>query len=165
MPGARPSTLYISYNPPNSHNRRCHYYPTLQKLTCKEALAEHGKGTRNWFSENPGRQWGQPSFILPTKFGGLAPKWNFQIHPKGKEKALSQKEDQAPFLKTAYSDAVVPQIPVSMRSRCSSKISNFSKSVKSACVKLTHTIKPTGFFLWEFILKVCRNALFQQELK
>lgn len=139
MPGTRPSTLYISYNPPNSHNRRCPYYPTLQKLTCKEALAEHGKGNKNWFSENPGRHWGQPPFIsTPPSLDGWLQKWNFQIHPKGKEKALSQKEEQAPFLKTAYSDTVIPQIPGSMRSHCSSKISNFSKSVKSACVKLTH---------------------------
>lgn len=113
-----------------------------------EAPAEQGRSTKNWFSENPGGQWWQPCFTSPlqppppsniTTFGWLAPKQNFQIHPKGKEKALGRKEQQAPFLKMAYSDTGILQIPVSLRSYCFSKISNFSKSIKPACVK--HTIQ------------------------
>lgn len=142
-----------------------------------EAPEEQGRSTKNWFSENPGRQWWQPCFTSPLRppppatiatFGRLAPKQNFQIHPKGKEKARGQKEQrQALFLKMAYSDTGILQIPVSLRSHCSSEISNFSKSIKPACVKLTHNTKASDFFLLEFILKVCRkrNRLFQQELK
>lgn len=94
-------------------------------------------------------------FYSSTISGWLVPKRNVQIHPKGKEEALSQKEKRAPFLKAAGH----PTVTISSRSHCSSKTSKFSKSIKPTCVKLTQNIKPTGIFLLEFMLEVCRNGL------
>lgn len=87
------------------------------------------------------------------------------IIQKERKEPWAKRKREPPFLKTAYSDTGIPQIPASSRSLCSSKISKFSKSIKLACAKLAQNIKPTGFFLLEFIPKVCRNAQFQPGLK
>lgn len=87
-----------------------------------------------------------------TVFGWLVPRINFQIHPKGKEKALSQKrKPPTGGLNIAYSDTVIPQIPVSSKSHWSSKIASVSKSIKPACVKTntkykTKWLSPSGVY-------------------
>lgn len=82
-----------------------------------------------------------------TVFGWLVPRINFQIHPKGKEKALSQKrKPPTGGLNIAYSDTVIPQIPVSSKSHWSSKIASVSKSIKPACVKTNTKYKTKWLF-------------------
>ena len=83
---------------------------------------------------------------------GSKNKFSDPLKRKGKS---PESKEKAPILKIAYSDTVIPRIPVSSRSHWSSKISNFSKSIKPACAK-TNTKCKTN---WLFPSKVYTKGL------
>lgn len=74
---------------------------------------------------------------------GSKNKFSDPLKRKGKS---PESKEKAPILKIAYSDTVIPRIPVSSRSHWSSKISNFSKSIKPACAKTNTKCKTNWLF-------------------
>ena len=74
---------------------------------------------------------------------GSKNKFSDPLKRKGKS---PESKEKAPILKIAYSDTVIPRIPVSFRSHWSSKISNFSKSIKPACAKTNTKCKINWLF-------------------
>lgn len=136
-------------------------------MTCKETPVEEEAPKTGSLKTWEGNEGSHFSFRTPHPtqvFRWLAPKWNFQTHPKGKEKALSKRKSKPLANKHSLLRHCHPTDSSLVRAPAP-QMSSFSKSIKPACVKLTQNIKPTGFFLLEIRVKVCGDGLFQQELQ
>lgn len=147
MPGTRPSALPISYNAPSSPKRQGSGLPpfTVEDTDMQRDSSRARKKHQKLVLWKSGTALVAAIFHSSAVFGWLAPKINFSDPPKRKGKSPESKR-RAPILKIAYSDTAIPQIPVLLRSHWSFKISNFSKSIKPACVKTNTKHKTNWLF-------------------
>ena len=143
MPGTRLSTLPISYHPPNRPKRQVSHFQ-LKKVTWKRTQWSKEEAPQTGslkIQKGTGRSHFSPFHSI--WMAGSKNKFSDLLKRKGKS---PESKEKAPILKIAYSDTVIPRIPVSSRSHWSSKISSFSKSIKPACAKTNTKCKINWLF-------------------